>query len=215
MPKPWGSVRLWITAGLLLSAFALLHRVSHAESVVPAAALHDLPYVVGNWTGREQPFSPQIERVLGITDYTNRAYSDPQGGVVQLYVGYYASQRSGDTIHSPKNCLPGSGWDPIRSGYATLAVPGSRPITVNEYLIQQGRDTRLVLYWYQGRGRVLASEYSAKFWMVADAMSRNRTDGALVRLITPTADGEEHARRRLETFTQLIFPYLDRLIPNN
>lgn len=215
MLRPWGSVRLWITAGLLLGAFALLHKVSHAESSVPAPSLHEFPYTVGKWKGREQPFSPQIERVLGITDYTNRAYSDPQDGLVQLYVGYYASQRSGDTIHSPKNCLPGSGWDPIRSAYVTIPVPGNRQITVNEYVIQQGRDTRLVFYWYQGRGRVLASEYAAKFWMVADAISRNRTNGALVRLVTPTADGEEHARTRLVSFTQLLFPYLDKVIPND
>jgi len=216
MLKVSGSARLWITAGLLLTAFALLHRVSHAESIVPAPYLHEFPYALGDWTGRDQPFSPQIERVLGITDYTNRAYSSRQGGLVQVYVGYYASQRTGETVHSPKNCLPGSGWDPIRSGYVTIPVlGGNRQITVNEYVIEQGRDKRLVFYWYQGRGRVLASEYAAKFWMVADAISRNRTDGALVRLITPTSDGEENARKRLETFTQLIFPHLDRLIPKD
>jgi EpsI family protein len=110
--------------------------------------------------------------------------------------------------------LPGAGWDPIQSGYATIAIPGGRQIVVNEYVIQQGLDKELVFYWYQGRGRVIASEYSGKFWMVADAISRNRTDGALVRLITPMNDGEGQARARLENFAQLVFPQLDALIPN-
>ena len=80
-------------------------------------------------------------------------------------------------------------------------------------MIQQDQNKQLVFYWYQGRGRVIASEYAGKFWMVADAISRNRTDGALVRLITPLNDGEEKARARLVNFTQVLFPYLDDLIP--
>ena len=131
-----------------------------------------------------------------------------------MYVGYYASQRTGDTIHSPKNCLPGAGWDPVQSGYIKISIPGGRQIVVNEYVIQQGLDKQLVFYWYQGRGRVIASEYSGKFWMVADAISRNRTDGALVRLVTPMNDGEVHARARLVSFTQLLFPQLESIIPN-
>jgi EpsI family protein len=149
-----------------------------------------------------------------VSDYTSRVYFSPQEGFAQLYVGYYASQKTGDTIHSPKNCLPGAGWDPVQSGYATIRVSNGRQIVVNEYVIQHGLDKQLVFYWYQGRGRVLASEYSSKFWMVVDAISRHRTDGALVRLITPMNAGEESARARLRSFTQLVFPYLDGLIPN-
>jgi EpsI family protein len=152
-------------------------------------------------------------QAVGVTDYTNRIYSGPASVPVLVYIGYYASQRTGDTIHSPQNCLPGAGWDPIHSGYITISVPGGRQIVVNEYLIQQDRDKALVLYWYQSRGRVIASEYSGKFWMVADAISRNRTDGALVRLITPSNDGEATARARLVRFAQGFFPHVDELIP--
>jgi EpsI family protein len=208
------SVRLWITAGLLMTTFVLLHSVSHGEAIVPHNALRELPYALGSWVGKEQPLEERIVQAVGVSDYTNRIYSSQQDGFAQLYVGYYASQRTGDTIHSPKNCLPGAGWDPIQSGYARILVPGGRQIMVNEYVIQQGLDKALVFYWYQGRGRVIASEYSGKFWMVADAISRNRTDGALVRLVTPMNDGEEKARARLESFTQLVFPQLDALIPN-
>jgi EpsI family protein len=208
------SVRLWITAGLLVGAFLLLHNVSHGEAVVLHQPLRELPYTLDSWTGTEQPLPERIVQAVGVSDYTNRIYFNPQVGLAQLYVGYYASQRTGDTIHSPKNCLPGAGWDPVQSGYIKISIPGGRQIVVNEYVIQQGLDKQLVFYWYQGRGRVIASEYSGKFWMVADAISRNRTDGALVRVVTPMNDGEVQPRARLVSFTQLLFPQLERIIPN-
>jgi EpsI family protein len=210
-PSP---ARLWISAGVLVAAFVLLHTVSHGEAVVPHRPLRELPFILGSWMGSEQPLSERIVQAVGVSDYANRIYVSQQNGAAQLYVGYYTSQRTGDTIHSPKNCLPGAGWDPIQSGYATIAIPGGRQIVVNEYVIQQGLDKELVFYWYQGRGRVIASEYSGKFWMVADAIARNRTDGALVRLITPMNDSEEKARARLQSFAQLVFPPLDAIIPN-
>jgi len=151
---------------------------------------------------------------VGVSDYANRVYSQPGATPIQLYIGFYATQRSGDTIHSPKNCLPGAGWDPIRSGYAMVSITDGRKIVVNEYVIQQDQDKQLVFYWYQGRGRVIASEYAGKFWMVMDALSRNRTDSALVRLVTPMADGEDQAHARLVKFTQVLFPHLDEFIPN-
>jgi EpsI family protein len=205
---------LWTTAGVLVAAFILLHSVGHGEAVVPHRPLRELPFILGSWMGSEQPLSDRIVQAVGVSDYANRIYVSQQSGAAQLYVGYYASQRTGDTIHSPKNCLPGAGWDPIQSGYATISLPSGRQIVVNEYVIQQGLDKELVFYWYQGRGRVIASEYSGKFWMVADAIARNRTDGALVRLITPMNDSEQKARARLESFAQLVFPPLDALIPN-
>ena len=149
-----------------------------------------------------------------MSDYTNRIYSQLAGTPVQLYVGYYASQRTGDTIHSPKNCLPGAGWDPVQSGYATIALPSGRNIVVNEYVIQRDQTSSWCFIGIRLAGESIASEYAGKFWMVADAISRNRTDGALVRVITPMNDGEDKARARLVSFTQTLFPSLDKLIPN-
>jgi EpsI family protein len=214
MLKIPSSLRMWITAGVLVGAFVLLHTVSHGETVVPHQPLRELPLTLGSWTGTEKPFEVRIVQAVGVSDYTNRIYSSQQSGFAQLYIGYYASQRTGDTIHSPKNCLPGAGWDPVQSGYAKISVSGGRQIVVNDYVIQQGLDKELVFYWYQDRGRVIASEYSAKFWMVADAISRNRTDGALVRLVTPMGDSEVDARARLVNFTQILFPHLESVIPN-
>jgi len=208
-----GSIRLCISAGILLGATVLSYTVNHGEPIVPRQPLRDLPHTVANWTGEERPFEEQVVKAAGVSDYTNRIYFEPAVTPIQLYVGYYASQRAGDTIHSPKNCLPGAGWDPVRSGYAAIEIPGEREIVVNEYVIEQSQDKQLVFYWYQGRGRVIASEYAGKFWMMADAISRNRTDGALVRLITSMGDGEAQARARLVGFTRILFPHLDEFIP--
>lgn len=209
-----GSIRLWITASVLVGAFVMLHTVSHGEPVIARQQLRELPYTLGPWKGEEHPLEERIVQAVSVSDYTNRLYHGPVGAPVQLYIGYYASQRTGDTIHSPKNCLPGAGWDPIHSGYATISLQNGRQIVVNEYVIAQGSDKELVFYWYQGRGRIIASEYWGKFWMVTDAISRNRTDGALVRLLTPMKDGEANARARLVSFTQLLFPQLGESIPN-
>ena len=213
MPKPTQQTRLWITAVLLFSAFVLLNKVSHGEAVIPRQPLHDLSYTLGPWHGEERPLQEDTVRVAGVSDYTNRVYNAPNSAPVQLYIGYYSSQKTGDTIHSPKNCLPGAGWDPIRAGYTTISLPDGRQIVVNTYVIQQDQDKQMVFYWYQGRGRVIASEYWGKFWMVADAISRNRTDSALVRMNTPINNRESAAQSRLVSFVQLFFPYIDQLIP--
>ncbi len=213
MPNYMSPVRPWITVGVLLVAFALLHGVSHGEATVAHQALRELPLELGNWAGIEKPLSDRILQAVGVTDYLNRSYFSDEDGSVQLYVGYYSSQSSGDTIHSPKNCLPGSGWDPVQSDRASIALSSTHRIVVNEYIVQRGPERQLVFYWYQGRGRITASEYSSKFWMVTDAISRHRTDGALVRVITPIPGSEGEARERLENFTRLVFPNLETFIP--
>jgi EpsI family protein len=213
MPRSPLTLRLWTTVGVLLGSYVLLHTISHGEPIVPHQPLRNLPYTVGDWKGEELPLSEQIVQATGVSDYTNRVYFRPTDPPVQLYIGYYASQRAGDTMHSPKNCLPGAGWDPISTGYATIPLATSGQIVVNDYVIQKDLNKQMVLYWYHGRGRIIASEYAGKFWMVADAMSRNRTDGALVRLITPMDDGETKSRMRLISFAQSLFPDLEAIIP--
>jgi EpsI family protein len=208
-----GPLRLWTTVGVLLGAYVLLHSISHGEPVIPRQSLRTLPFTVGDWEGQEQPLSEETVHALGVTDFVNRVYHRPLDPPVLLYIGYYASQRTGDTMHSPKNCLPGAGWDPISSDYATIPLTSSRKIVVNDYVIQKDLNKQLVLYWYQGRGRVIASEYAGKLWMVTDAILRNRTDGALVRLVTPMSDGETSARTRLISFAQVLFPDLEANIP--
>lgn len=209
------TIRLVLVVVVLLGGTALLHALSHGEPVIPRQPLHDLSYQIGSWTGIEAPLEQRIVQAVNVTDYTNRRYFNSAAPEVDLYIGYYASQRTGDTIHSPKNCLPGAGWDPIHAGYTIIPLADGQRAKVNEYVIAQGLEKDLVFYWYQGRGRIIASEYWGKFYMIDDAITRNRTDGALVRLITPVgADGEATAHARLEKFAQLLFPSLDKFIPN-
>ena len=209
------TLRFWIVAAILLGSTLCLHAMSHGEATVARQPLQNLPYLVGNWMGQEVPLDQDVLKAVGVTDYVNRNYFSSSEMPVQLYVGYYASQRTGDTIHSPKNCLPGSGWDPIRSGYATIPLADRGTAKVNEYIIAQGLNRQLVFYWYEGRGRIIASEYWGKFWMIDDAIMRNRTDGALVRVITPIK-GEDisQAHDCLEKFTHDLLPILNKFIPS-
>lgn len=209
------TVRLVVVVIVLLGGTVLLHALSHGEQIVPRQPLANLPYGIGDWKGVESPLEQRIVQAVNVTDYTNRRYFNSTSPEVDLYIGYYASQRTGDTIHSPKNCLPGSGWDPVHAGYTLIPLADGHRAKVNEYVIAQGIQKALVFYWYQGRGRIIASEYWGKFYMIDDAITRNRTDGALVRLITPIAtNGEATAHARLEKFAQLLFPSLSKFIPN-
>jgi EpsI family protein len=210
---PRGWVRYAVTGLFLAAAYVLLHSVTLGEAVFQHRPLSQIPFTVANWKGTDVPIAPEVLQATGVSDHANRVYVSDRTSPIQLYVGYYGSQKTGDTIHSPKNCLPGSGWDPVRSGFTSIPIPGRPAIVVNEYVVQRDAQKQLVFYWYQGRGRVIASEYAGKMWMVADALSRHRTDGALVRLVTPINDDEAAARLRLTQFTQEIFPSLDNTLP--
>ncbi len=203
--------QLSTTVGLLVGGIILLHGLSHGERVPTRRPLRELPRELGYWTGEERPLEPRIVKVVGVDDYLSRVYTDGSGHSITLYIGYYSSQQTGDTIHSPKNCLPGAGWEPAQSRRRAIPVGNGAPILVNEYLVEKGLDRQLVLYWYQARGRVVASEYWGKVWMVVDAITRNRTDGALVRIVTSTRDGEAEARA--VKFVQALYPHLNKFIP--
>jgi EpsI family protein len=205
--------RILITAGLLLAATALLHNLSHGEHIPPHRPLREFPPVLANWQGADSPIVQRIVNAVGVDDYLNRVYANGGGNRIAFYVGYYESQRTGDWVHSPKNCLPGTGWEPVSAARLTLEVPG-HAIVVNQYLVKKGLDQELVLYWYQARGRVVASEYWGKVWLVADAITRNRTDVALVRISTPTVDGEERARNRAVEFALAAYPRLKQFLPD-
>jgi EpsI family protein len=214
MPNGFLKRRALFTAGLFGGALLLLHGISHGEPRSTGRPLRELPSALGDWTGQDSPLAPRITKALGVDDYLSRVYTDGKGHPLGVYIGYYRSQRTGDTIHSPKNCLPGAGWEPVRSGLVTIELPRQPPMRVNEYLIEKGLDRQMVLYWYQGRGRVVASEYWGKLWLVMDAITRNRTDGALVRLVTPILDGEAQARVREVEFVRALYPRLNDFIPD-
>jgi EpsI family protein len=214
---------LILTLCLTLSA-AFVAKASKTEDVPPREPLANLPMRLGAWTGREAaPFEPEILAVLGVDEYANRVYVS-QGNAAGLYIGYYQSQRQGDTIHSPLNCLPGSGWEPLSKTYLTIPVAlggvdrRQDSITVNRYVIQKGLDRQVVLYWYQSHGRVVANEYRSKLFMVYDAVRLNRTDAALVRVVSPMRGTEPNAENEASDhavdLVKSLFPLLDRYLPS-
>ena len=130
-----------------------------------------------------------------------------------VYGGYYDSQTQGRTIHSPKNCLPGSGWEALESEMATVETPNG-PVSVNRYLLQNEDVRALVLYWYQGRGRVQANEYLVKWDLLRDAVLRQRSDEALVRIVVPLSGSEEDSFRLARSVAETLVPALDQALPS-
>ena len=203
---------------LLLAQLAGLFAVSRREMVPLARPLAEFPRQVGVWTMAEEGVvEREVMDVLRADDVLTRTYYDPaQGRAANLFVAYFKSQRTGQAPHSPKNCLPGSGWMPSKSDLRAITIPGrAEPIEVNRYIVSRGDDKSLVLYWYQTRDRVVASEYRAKFHLIADAIRSNRTDTALVRVVVPViGDDPEAATAAAERFVQAFFTTLRQLLPS-
>jgi EpsI family protein len=205
--------RAAVVLALLAGAALYSGRSTSAEAVVAREPLSSLPNVLGQWHGREAPpLADDVLGQLGVDDYVNRQYARPGGPPIGIYVGYYASQRQGDTIHSPQNCLPGAGWLPVETRVTELHG-GARTVPVNEFVIQKGLDRQVVLYWYQGRGRVIASEYANKAFLMLDAARLHRTNGGLVRLIAPVVSTTGSARSELADFAGALLARLDGHLP--
>lgn len=200
----------------LLGAAALFIQLRQGNEVIPPRLpVAAFPMQVGKWSGQDVYIEREVLRILGDGDFLVRLYRAPDTPPVDLFIAYFPTQRTGSTIHSPQNCLPGAGWAPVDFRRMRLEMPGAPPIVVNRYLIEKGTNRQLVLYWYQSNGRFVASEYWAKFYLVADSIRRNRSDGALVRVVTPVQREEDDtsAERRAVEFARLIIPLLDAHIP--
>jgi EpsI family protein len=209
-------VRFSLLAVLLAATLGLLRARDHEEVLPPHSSLSGFPFTLGDWHGRDLPMSDEVLEVLGPGDFLFRDYLNvPQQPAASLFIAYFPSQRKGDTIHSPKNCLPGAGWIPIQSARQWIDGPGGHKIEVNRFLIEKGSDRAVVLYWYQAHGHVTPSEYKAKYHLVADAIALNRSDGALIRITTFLQRGESlpDAEARAVAFAQLAMPLLDGYIP--
>ncbi|MEQ1731584.1 MAG: exosortase C-terminal domain/associated protein EpsI [Vicinamibacterales bacterium] len=214
--------RLLAVGALLLGTALYLGDAMRAEPVPIREALATCPLTISDWSGaRASDFDERTLEVLGVDEYINRVYLNAAKHPVGLYVGYYGSQREGDTMHSPLNCLPGAGWSPVSFGRIQVPVAAPEnaggtggPITVNRYVIEKGLDRQLVLYWYQSHGRVVASEYWGKIYLVLDAIRTNRTDGALVRIIAPIVTTEEDAEQQAVGFAQALYPLLGKYLPS-
>lgn len=204
--------RLLVAELVLIAGIVAMHRIAPTESARSHRPLREFPAAISTWRSEELPFEPDVVAAIGADDYLNREYFGADRPV-ELFIGYYRDQRSGEAIHSPKNCLPGAGWEAVRSTRLSIGTDGNTAI-VNEYLVEKGPQRDLVLYWYQTHGRVVASEYWAKFWLVADGLRRRGTDGAMIRIWTTAEDGQQSAQARAETFARRICPEITKFLPN-
>jgi len=151
-------------------------------------------------------------REAAVNDYVSRIYRAQNGPPISLYIGYYRSQRTGESIHSPQNCLPGSGWQPLSIRRFVVNVANRPPAVLNHYVVQKGLEQQIVIYWYQSHCHAEASELQAKFDLVFDAIHLQRTDSALVRINTPL-DFRGEADQRAERFAAAILSTLDAFLP--
>ena len=187
------------------------------EAHVERRSLAEFPARLGAWSqrGADARFTPDVESVLRADDYLSRDYALPDGRAANFYVGYYSTQRNGATYHSPLNCLPGAGWA-MRDGALDRITPadGRAPFEANRYIIESGDDRQLLIYWYQGRGRAVASEYWGKIYTVLDSVRRRRSDGAMVRVMVPFRGDEAQALRTAEDLAAQAAPQLSAYVPD-
>jgi EpsI family protein len=209
--------RRWLLLSiLLLATIGVRARLSHAEVVPLRRPLAAFPNHIGPWRLVSEPAMTKDElAVLKADDYMLRDYTTPSGEAGQLFVAYYRSQRAGEAMHSPKNCLPGSGWEPIKNDLVPLAAapPGTM---VNRYVVENQGDRDLVLYWYQAQGNIIANEYAVKFYLIWDAMRENRRDGAIVRVLVPMGQQESiaSATKIALDLANRSFPLLGQFLPH-
>jgi EpsI family protein len=213
------SPKFWTILILLLATAFVLQSRGDTDRVPPSEPLKLMPETIGQWSARDFPLDDETLSILGKGDFLNRVYTSQDIAVpapVSLFIGYFATQRTGQTMHSPQHCLPGAGWTFDSQKYVTIHDVNGKNYNVGEYLISNGEIKQFVIYWYQAHGRSIPNEYVAKLYMVTDAIRTNRTDGALVRVITQVLPNEtlETAEDRALHFTQQMAPNLPRFIPD-
>lgn len=198
-------------AGVLINSWAYL-----GDAQVHRKELKYFPDQLGEWqkSKPDQIIDQPTMNVLRATDYLLRDYRRSDGQVANFYVGYYATQRNGATYHSPLNCLPGSGWTLSSPDIVTISLPDGTSFAANKYVIQSGDYKSLMIYWYQGRGRAVASEYWGKFYTVIDSLRLRRSDGALVRVTVPLANSETAALESAKDLAANGAAAIKEFVPN-
>ena len=210
--------RVILVAGFLLCTIALRAWVSVAPPALNRLALAQFPNEIGSWkmTG-SSTLNDEVAGVLRADDYLLRRYSDGNGHTVDFFIAYYKTQRAGESMHSPKNCLPGAGWAPVINDTVTLEKDShGNPVKVNRYVIEKDAERALAVYWYQADGRVIANEYWGKFYLVWDSLRTGRRDGAIVRIFIPISrfQSADQALKTALDFARTVKPQLPAFLPN-
>jgi EpsI family protein len=202
---------------LVVQAIVLHTAISRPELTPVIRPLAAFPSQIAGWRAVEDvPIEQEVLDLLKADDTLNRLYVDPSGKIdVNLFVAFFKTQREGQSPHSPKNCLPGNGWQPVETGLVSISAPGRvQPIVANRYVASHGDDKAVVIYWYQSHNRIIASEYSAKLWLIADSIRYHRSDTALVKVVVPVVnDNTQSATQLGVSFVQTTFPALARELP--
>ena len=205
-----------LTVVLVIQA-ALFYASSRAENIPSIGPLHDFPRQLSGWMMVQEGYvDDETQAILKADDTLTRTYGSAKfPAASSLFVAFFKTQRTGKAPHSPKNCLPGSGWEREREDYLDVTIPGmAEPIHVNRYIVSKGEQKSLVLYWYQTQNRVVANEYRAKIMTVGDAIRYNRTDTALVRVVVPVMGNEAAAQQEAVEFVQSFFIPLRKYLPS-
>lgn len=234
--KSWA----WVIAVVMMAGtWGMIESRSYSEPAINKKPFEEFPLVLADrWRGKDMELPKEVLEILQLSDYMMRVYkpiptpesvimkngaaegktrksnSPFESSPIWLYVGYYQSQRTGVTYHSPKNCLPGAGWQFVDSEYISVPIPDTPAVTINRVLVEKGLDQLLILYWYQDRGRVIASEYWAKAYLIWDAITMNRTDGSLVRISIPVINSPDEASQRGLRFLKDLWPFLLDYMPD-
>jgi len=198
---------------LMISTFIYLHFMSHGQPVSPLKPFSTFPKTIEEWRGVESFFSKKIYEAVGVDDSALISYKNKKGQNVQLYIGYYNSQKEGDLIHSPKNCMPGSGWEITKISLEDVKLSPEKAINIIKLILEKDAHKQIVLYWFHSRGRIINSEYKQKIFLVIDSIFRKRTDGSFVRLISPVEKTEIETLKYMKEYTAKVFPILNEYIP--
>lgn len=217
-PIAWARfLAVWLA---MVGTALLLHARSSFEFIPNRQALDTFPHELEGWFGNDMALGSDVLQVLGPGDFLNRTYRNlAKPETMELFIAYYPSQRSGDTIHSPQNCLPGAGWTPLKRDHIQIPYVSSSGtgavVVANRYVLAKGMDRVLVLYWYQAHGRTNPSEYWAKYYQVRDSIAMNRSDGAMVRVAAqfPNPSAEPQTEATVIEFSKILLSRLDDFIP--
>ncbi|HLI82275.1 MAG TPA: EpsI family protein [Bryobacteraceae bacterium] len=206
-----------LTILLAVQAIVLHTAISRPELTPVIHPLASFPSIIAGWRSVEDvPIEQEVLDLLKADDTLNRLYAAPSGKIdVNLFIAFFKTQREGQSPHSPKNCLPGNGWQPVETGLVSIPAPGRpQPIVANRYVASHGDDKAVVIYWYQSHNRIIASEYSAKLWLIADSIRYHRSDTALVKIVVPVVNENTEAATKLGvSFVEAMFPALSRELP--
>lgn len=178
-------------------------------------SLSDFPTKLGEWLGKEAFFDKQVYDILGVDDSFLCNYSTPDGRRLQLFIAYFRSQRQGSLAHSPKNCMPGAGWNIMETSTEQITYTASTPrqIGVTKLVLKKHGEKQILFYWFQSRGRFISSEYSEKIYLVWDSLFKRRTDGSFIRLISPVHHDEIYTTGYMRRFAQAVIPILEEYVP--